>query len=96
MTKTNQTRRAVMLTAWGFCHGEPARTFADCLRGAWKLTKRLAKATAALMHRASRSVGPVSLSPSLIRSPIACVFNGRPGGAHRDFQAALVTARIGL
>jgi hypothetical protein len=93
MPITNADRRRVMLTAWELAREgrqlREARSFADCLRWAWVQVKReLAKAAFATMR-------VVRLSPSLINSPIARTLNGRPGGAHRDFKAAYVTARIG-
>jgi len=95
MTITNETRRRIMLLAWDAKRSEPARTFADCLRGAWAFTRRMAKAAANFMGRARRHGGRVQLAPALYRSPIARTLNGRRGGAHRDFQASLVTARVG-
>lgn len=94
MTETNETRRQVMLTAWTIQREgrqlRDGRTFGQCLTWAWVAVKREAA------RAAFSALRMVRLSPSLIRSPLARVFNGRPRGAHRDFQAALTTARIGL
>ena len=39
MTAATATRRKVMITAWGFKRGQPAKTFAYCLREAWQAVK---------------------------------------------------------
>ena len=40
MTIDTETRRLIMLNAWDAKRAEPSRSFADCLRGAWKCFKR--------------------------------------------------------
>lgn len=92
----NETRRNVMQMAWSFfrearANGE-SRSFADCLRGAWAFSKRLAQTAGQFMARARRAGGRVRLSPSLIRSPLG---RSLGHGTQRDFQAAYLTARIG-
>ena len=39
----NETRRQVMVKAWGFKRGQQARAFADCLRDAWRMVKHAAR-----------------------------------------------------
>ena len=55
---TNETRRRVMLMAWGMFRADPVQTFAACLRGAWKLAKapasRFAKRIAAARANGGR------------------------------------------
>ena len=92
---TNETRRSIFLVAWESKRSEPARTFSDCLRGAWAFSRRMAKAAYGFIAGARRHGGRVQFSPALYRSPIARTLSGRSGGAHRDFQAAIVTARVG-
>jgi hypothetical protein len=57
MKVTNETRRRVMNVAWSFRREEPTRSFADCLRGAWKWIKGMAKTAAHFMARVKRSRG---------------------------------------
>jgi hypothetical protein len=94
MTITNQTRREIMLTAWGFRRDDPSRPFADCLRGAWRFVRAIAKEAKALVRRA-RGGRRVAFSPSPISSPIqrATSTNRHPGRA--DWHAARTTSRIG-
>lgn len=94
MTAANQTRRNVMLTAWSFQRAEPDRPFAECLRGAWKWTKGMAK-TAAEFRAKARSGARVDFSPSLIRSPIQRSLTGQRYAGLRDSQAAITTSRLG-
>ena len=93
MTAANKTRRSVMLTAWGSKRAEPARTFADCLRGAWAFTKRIAKTAAKFAAKAGK--GMVHFSPSLIRSPSTNHFAGLTYGRTRDQQAGRMISRMG-
>jgi hypothetical protein len=80
----------LMKLAWSFFRRDRAegRTFADCLAGAWRFTKRLAadvKATP--MRPAHYRFAPV------IRSPI-----DRAHGStrrHAAFREAYMTARLG-
>ena len=95
MTVTNANRRSIMLMAWDAKRSEPGRAFADCLRGAWAFARRMAKAAASFMRKARKAGGRVQLAPAMIRSPIARTVNGRRAGAQRDFEAALITARVG-
>lgn len=92
---TNEDRRQIMQTAWGFRRDEPARAFADCLRGAWKFVRGMAKAAAAFVRRARRSGGRVALSPSLTQSPIQRATATMPHHRRTDFSAAYLTASIG-
>ena len=39
----NETRRAVMVKAWGFKRGQQARPFGECLRDAWRMVKHAAR-----------------------------------------------------
>ena len=43
MTTATETRREVMVKAWGFKRGQPVRSFADCLRDAWRIVKHAAR-----------------------------------------------------
>lgn len=92
MTPERKARlRNIMRMAWDFYRTARReledRTFSDCLRGAWALSRGLAEAARRLANRKH-----LRLSSSLIRSPIA-----RASGTNRlrDFNAAYLTARIG-
>ncbi len=94
MTEANATRRSIMLMAWSFRREEPARAFADCLRGAWKLTKRLGGFARKLAAKA-KGANVLQLSPSLIRSPLQRVTRRERYGRYADFKAAYITAVVG-
>ena len=94
-TRIKHTRRQVMLTAWSFRRAEPARPFSDCLRGAWKMIKRLAEDMTAFARRARGCTGHVQLSPSLIRSPIQRSLTGTRYAGSSDYRAARLTGRLG-
>ncbi len=68
MKTVTDTRRSVMNIAWSAMRTEPARAFADCLRGAWKWVKKSALAAAKFMARARRTGGQLNLSPRCCRS----------------------------
>jgi hypothetical protein len=88
--------RGVMKLAWDFQRAEPGRPFADCLRGAWKLTKGLERDAQAFAQRLKGANGRhVQLSPSLIRSPIQRSLSGQRFAGARDYSAARFTARLG-
>ncbi len=95
MTPTNQTRRDVMSLAWEFRRSEPTRRFADCLRGAWAWTKKMAACAARFMAAADRVGGKARLAPSLIQSPIRRATARRRYGRIDDFKAAYTTAALG-
>jgi hypothetical protein len=82
MTTANQTRRTVMLLAWGSFRSNTGVAFADCLRRAWRYIKGIGKAP----------VRHIRFSPSLIRSPL-----GRRLGSFTtaDRTAAYTTACFG-
>jgi hypothetical protein len=84
-----------MLLAWDAKRAEPARDFADCLRGAWAFARRMADYAAKFMRRSRKHGGRVQFSHSVIRSPIerAVALEVRPRVA--DFKAAYTTARFG-
>ena len=94
MTEANATRRSVMLMAWDAKRAEPGRAFADCLRGAWALTKRLGGFARKLAAKA-KGAKALQLSPSLIRSPIERVTRRNRYGRMDDFRAAYLTAVVG-
>ena len=81
--------RTVMLTAWDFARAEPGRPFGDCLRGAWKIIRGLARAGRALVKSAKSS--PTGLT----QSPIARSLRGRRHGRWHAYKAAYLTARLG-
>jgi hypothetical protein len=91
-TAANETRRNVMLMAWSFKRSEPGRTFADCLRGAWRFSKRMAETAAAFMRRARAAGGQVRFTRSLIRSPLARKLGP---GSRADYAASYTTAVVG-
>ena len=72
-----QSLRNIMLMAWDFFRSSKRsgenRLFSDCLSGAWKLSKGLAREAAKL-----RGIKYLRLSHSLIRSPISRAFAGNP------------------
>jgi hypothetical protein len=89
MTFNNQTRREVMLLAWDLHRTYPDRGFADCVRGAWKFTKKLgAKPIPKWAGR--RGARRVAFSSSLIITPI-----GRASARRADWHAARTTSRLG-
>lgn len=75
----------LMRLAWSFRREEPLRAFADCLRGAWKLTKKLAKSTARR---------PVA-ARDLTSSPIKRALRGTRCSGYRAYGAAYHTAIFG-
>jgi hypothetical protein len=85
--------RSIMLIAWDFRRAGPERTFADCLRGAWAWTRRMAADTRAFMARMKGR--RIDFAPSLIRSPIANTNRGRRYGGVADHKAAYLTSRLG-
>lgn len=95
MQSANAVRRSVMNIAWSFQRSEPARAFADCLRGAWKWVKASAKTAAKFMARARRNGGRLNLSPSLIRSASTNAFRGVAFGGALDRQAGAMISRMG-
>ena len=94
MTPPNKTRRSVMNMAWASKRAEPSRPFADCLRGAWAFTKRMAKTAGAFMATACRG-GWTHLSASLIRSPSTNRFAGQTYGRTLDQDAGRTISRVG-
>jgi len=86
--------RNVMNVAWSFRRAEPGRAFADCLRGAWAWTKRMA-ATARDFMATARTASRIDFSPSLIKSPIGNVTRSRRFGRWQDHKAAYLTSRMG-
>ena len=94
MPTATQTRRSVMNVAWAFKRAEPARAFADCLRGAWKTVKALAKDAAKFMARVRRGGGRVSLA-STASSPSTARLSGQRYGRDRDRIAGQMISRLG-
>jgi hypothetical protein len=90
----NKTRRDVMLIAWDFRRADAGRSFADCLRGAWRWVRRMAADTKVFMAKV-RGARRIDFSPSLIRSPIANATSGQRFGRWADHKAAHMTARLG-
>ncbi len=95
MTTTTETRRSVMNIAWSAKRAEPARAFADCLRGAWKWVKASAKHAAKFMAKARRNGGRVNFSGSLIRSPSTASFAGVRYGRTLDRHAGAMISAMG-
>jgi hypothetical protein len=95
MSPANQIRRNVMLMAWDTRRAIPGRSFAECLRDAWKYEHGLTQACANLLDRARRNGGYVSLSPSLVQSPIRRATTSHRYGGRADYRAAYTTARLG-
>ena len=89
------TLRSIMITAWSFRRSEPTRAFADCLRGAWRMIKRLDRATCKFLQRAQKVGGVVRLSPDLTRSPIRSSLSGTRYAGRKAYQAAYHTAWLG-
>ena len=69
---TNEIRREIMLTAWALKREEPARTFGDCLRGSWAITKAVMRHAARIAARMAKGRTHLRLSASLGRSAIEC------------------------
>ena len=91
VSAANKTRRSVMLMAWASKRFEPTRPFSDCLRGAWKFTKDIAKTAAKFAAKARRNGGWTHLSPSLIRSPAS---NRHGYGTWADRNAGRMISRV--
>jgi len=85
----------LMLMAWSFRRAEPVRSFADCLRAAWRMAKQSAQEAARILAAAKAGGGQVRLSKSLIASPIRQASAGQRYGRARDFQAAYTSAVFG-
>ena len=60
---TDADRKFVMSFAWSSKREEPARSFADCLRGACAYLRRSLAHAVKFMAKARRSNGVVSLRP---------------------------------
>lgn len=86
--------RSIMSLAWDFRRSEPARAFADCLRGAWSWTKRMTQ-TARDFAAKARCASRIDFSPSLIRSAIGNATRGQRYGGWADHKAASLTSRLG-
>ncbi len=95
MNQANQTRRTVMLMAWASRRAEPTRTFADCLRGAWRWVKGMAADAARIMKRARKAGGVIRYSSDLTKSPIKRSLIGNRGAGTTAYTAAYHTAWIG-
>lgn len=93
--KRRATLRFVMSMAWDFKRGDPSRAFSDCLRGAWKLSKRLAAEGARLRGKARRGNNTLRFSPALYASPIFRATKRQANGRFADYKAAYTTARLG-
>jgi len=86
----NQTRRSVMLMAWGLFRADPARAFGDCLRGAWKLIKAPVSRYAKRIVAAHASGARVDCG-SLVKAPLHGFASGSSG--HR--RSGIITSRMG-
>jgi hypothetical protein len=84
---TRSNLRSIMLMAWDFRRGEPGRAFADCLRGAWKLSKKLARAAARIVKQAARNGGHLRLSYDLTRSPTKSELRGQRYAGAKAYSA---------
>lgn len=93
--KRRAALRSIMGMAWDFKRTEPDRAFSDCLRGAWKLSKRLAAEAARLRSVARRGSNTLRFSPALYSSPIFGATRRQPNGRYADYKAAYTTARLG-
>ncbi len=94
-SKRRENLRSIMSMAWDFKRCELTRSFAECLRGAWKLSKRLAAEGERLRSAARRGGGKVRLSPALYSSPIFRATSRRPYGRYADYKVPYTTARLG-
>ncbi len=95
MKITNTERRSVMNVAWSSRRAEPTRSFADCLRGAWKFVKRMLASAERLMAKAHQNGGRISFG-SVIRSPTSNALRGSRYGRARDWNAGRAIARAGI
>lgn len=93
--KRRAALRSIMGMAWDFKRAEPDRAFADCLRGAWKLSKRLDAEGARLRRLAQRSGGALRFSPALYSSPVFRATRRQAKGRYADYKGAYTTARLG-
>jgi hypothetical protein len=88
-TERREQLRRIMRQAWYAFRAEPARAFADCLRGAWAFCKRMDA-----YYASGRSVfagdGHVHLKP-VWRSPIA----RSHGRTLTGFHTAAMAGRLG-
>ena len=83
MTTANQIRREVMLMAWSLKRAEPTRSFASCLRGAWKMSKQAAKDAARIIGMMRRGMTTLRVSPMTRRQDRRHI-----GNAEARYQAA--------
>ena len=83
-----------MRIAWSFRREEPARAFADCLRGAWALLRKLGVVARKLTAKV-RPGQVLRLSPSLTRSPLQRTTARNRYASQDDFRAAYLTASLG-
>ena len=83
MTTANEIRREVMLMAWGLKRAELTRSFADCLRAAWKMSKQAAKDAARIVSMMHRGMKTLRLSPLSRRQDRRHI-----GNAEARYQAA--------
>ena len=90
MTAATATRRQVMITAWGFKRGQPARTFGQCLRDAWQHVK----------HQIRMAVRPavagfITVSSLMRRAKPSRTFAGFQSGAWGNYTDNRMGARLG-
>ncbi len=93
MKMTNADRRQIMGLAWELFR-EGGRSFAQALKGAWRITKGIATAARDFMARAVRNGGRVQFG-SPISSPIDRQLGGRRYASVLSRRAAYTTARLG-
>ena len=85
--------RNVMELAWNFARADRSRTFANCLRGAWRMATNIRAAAQELLFRADRN-GRLWLAP-VGYSPVARALSARPHRRVDAQRAGYLTAQIG-
>lgn len=95
MTDTRKAfLRELMALAWSLYRSDPARTFADCLSGAWRWSKACPKRRAENAAWLKRHRGGVAYG-SLVASPIRRSLNGLPHAGDRFRTATRLTSSMG-
>lgn len=99
MNTATETRREVMLLAWGLyraeLHGANPRSFANALAGAWRWIKGAA-ARAAAAPRWAKGAQPRHVSfGSMLASPIRRGLSGQAYAGVKAARAGYVTSVLG-
>lgn len=96
MTSERRTfLRDIMELAWDLYRSDPARGFADALRGAWRWTKGRAARIASAPRWAKGSRPRTVAFGSMLQSPIRRSLTGLSYAATRAREAGYLTSTMG-